>query len=67
MSYYSRRGRNCDDDDDNRYSSKEYGRLGSTLRRLEEEGRDIGYDRDSGCYYTSNRTILPDGTEIMDM
>lgn len=52
---------------EDRYSSRRYGKLAETLRELEDAGKDIDYDEESGCYETSNSTILPDGTEVMDM
>lgn len=52
--------------DEERYSKGEFGNLAKTLRKLEDAGKDI--DRvDSGHYTTDNSTILPDGTEVMDM
>lgn len=37
------------------------------VAEVRKRGYEVHEDRDSGCAFTSRSTILPDGTEVMDM
>ena len=37
------------------------------IAELKKRGLEVHEDRKSGYAYTSRSTILPDGTEVMDM
>ena len=53
------------EESDSKYN-RDQERLRRTLERAKERGYDV-HETSSGHYETSRSTILPDGTEIVDL